>query len=82
MVSFESAKATALALKPDANICREYDNAWEFDCKGDAAADGGMGPVVVLKEDGKAISLTAFLLRSDPNRYIDPVDDVIREFGV
>lgn len=83
MITFEEAKKIANNLVPGVDVCREYATAWEFDRKDAPVRIGGMdGPVVIMKDTGKAVGLTAFLLHSDPKRYIDPVDDMIREFDV
>lgn len=83
MISFEEAKKIANEYVPSVDICREYETAWEFDCKDAPLSDGGMGgPVIIMKDTGKAVGLTWFLMKSDPKRFIDPVDDVIREFDI
>lgn len=83
MITFEEAKKTANALNPGMDICREYETAWEFDCKDAPLSDGGMGgPVIIMKDTGKAVGLTAFLLHSDPKRYVDIDKDLIREFDI
>lgn len=83
MITFEEAKKIANDLVPGVDICREYATAWEFDRKDAPMCDGGMdGPVVVMKDTGKAVGLTAFLLHSDPKRYVDIDKDLIREFDI
>lgn len=83
MISFEEAKKIAKGLPSGVDVCREYASAWEFDRKDVEVRLGGMdGPVVIMKDTGKAVGLTWFLLHSDPKRYIDPDADVIREFDL
>ena len=60
MVSYKEALATARELKPSIDACDEYDQAFLFKCKAEECLIGGDGPIVVLKETGKAINQLAF----------------------
>jgi hypothetical protein len=60
MVSYEEALAIARKLKPNIDACDEYDQAFLFKCKSEEWLIGGDGPVVVLKDTGKAIHQLAF----------------------
>lgn len=60
MVSYEEALALAVKLKPNIDACDEYDQAFLFKCKEEEWLIGGDGPIVVLKETGKAINQIAF----------------------
>lgn len=83
MITLEEAKKIANGLNHGVDICREYATAWEFDRKDAPMTDGGVdGPVVIMKDTGKAVGLTWFLLRSDPGHYIDIEKDMIREFDI
>lgn len=78
MVTFEEAKKTAQALKKGINYCREYETAWEFD---DISENNdGSESVVILKDTGKAVAFTWFVMHGIKDRYVDPVDDVIKGF--
>lgn len=80
MITYEEAKKIANEYVPGVDICREYATAWEFDRKDAPMRIGGMdGPVVIMKDTGKAVGLTWFLMHSDPKRYIDIEKDLIRE---
>lgn len=60
MVSYEEALAIAGELKANIDACDEYDQAYLFKCKEEEWLIGGDGPVVVLKESGKAINQLVF----------------------
>ena len=59
-MNYESAKKKALKLRPDVDICREHTDAYIFSVQNDVSF-GGDGPVVILKENGKAINMADYL---------------------
>ena len=59
MTTFESAKKEALKLRRDVDFCMEYEKAYVFSKKNDISI-GGEGPVVILKDSGKAINMVEF----------------------
>ena len=62
MISYEEAYAKAKALKPDMDNCTEYDNAYVFGCYADNDyIGGGHSPVVILKQDGKAVDMPWYI---------------------
>lgn len=65
MITYEVAYETAKKLKPNIDSCYETENGYVFSCKEDELWDGGAGhsPVVVLKEDGRAVSMPYFVKR-------------------
>lgn len=67
MITYEVAYKKAKELKPNINICTEYDKGWWFGCTDDANYQGGGGhtPVVVLKEDGEVVAPSYFMLIDD-----------------
>ena len=62
MITFEEAFAKAKVLKKNIVRCIEYDTAYVFAGKDDDKSIGGYDkePVVILKEDGSIIDITAF----------------------
>lgn len=59
-MNYEAAKKKALKLRPDIDICREHTDAFIFSVKDDISF-GGDGPVVILKENGRAINMADYL---------------------
>ena len=64
MMNFEEAKKKAKELRKDIDYCQEYEDAYIFSKKDDNSF-GGQGPVVILKENGKAINMVAYCNMSD-----------------
>ena len=72
MISYEEAKKTAFKLSGKVNACREYKAAYHFYEKG-ADADGDNG-VVVLKENGRALTFVQFILAKHPEKTPKEID--------
>ena len=60
MISYEAALKTAKSLKDNIDACDEYTNAYVFKCRAEQWDIGGSGPVVILKDNGRAINQTEF----------------------
>ena len=73
MVRFESALKKAKKLKPNIDSCREFTDAYVFASQEDEYSCGGDGPVVVLKDSGKAINMVDYTQTSSDA-------ELIREF--
>ena len=54
MISFEEAREIAKKLKPEADYCNEYTDAYSFACHAEDDMDASM-QCVVLKADGRAL---------------------------
>lgn len=66
MVSYEEALKKAKSIKPDINICIEYKQGYMFGKNGgETTYGGGNAPVVILKENGKAVSMAYFAAKFD-----------------
>lgn len=62
MITYEVAYETAKALKPTINRCTEYENGYVFGCTDDDNfVGGGHTPCVILKKDGKAVTMPWFI---------------------
>ena len=66
MLTYEKAKEKALSLNNNIDACREVEKGYHF-YKKDNNADGDFG-VVIIKENGKAIQWTTFILDFHPER--------------
>lgn len=71
MISFEDAKAKAKSLCKTVNACNEYDKGYRFFDKS-SEADGENG-VVIVKENGDALTFIQFITRYHPNPKFKPV---------
>ena len=60
MIGFEDALQLARERKPNIDYCIEYKKGYRFGFTGDQG-DGGPGPVVILKKDGRAVSMPYFV---------------------
>ena len=60
MVSFDDAMCRARALKPNIDNCMEYEDAYVFASHADDMTFGGDGPVVILKDSGRAINMVDY----------------------
>lgn len=67
MITYEQAKEIALSKNKRVNTCHEYKDGYLFFEKTDIEIDGDCG-VVVLKETGRAIHFTSFILNYSPER--------------
>ncbi|MGP1508493.1 MAG: hypothetical protein ACTTJW_06420 [Sphaerochaeta sp.] len=66
MVSYEEAYKITKELKPTINNCTETTNAYVFGCHSDDVyIGGGHSPCVIMKEDGKAVTMPWFVLKYD-----------------
>lgn len=75
MIAYEVAYEKAKELKKEINNCTEYENGFVFGFSGDDNyIGGGHAPVVILKEDGKAIPFNAFIAKGTGKQ--------IREFNI
>lgn len=64
MITYEVAYETAKGLKPTIDHCTEYENAYVFGCKEDDMFEGGNhSPCVIMKNDGKAVTMPYLLVR-------------------
>lgn len=60
MIDFEEALKIAKSHKRDINHCVEYTNAYMFCYQRDDVAGAVESPIVVLKEDGRVMSMTKY----------------------
>lgn len=61
MITYEEALKKAKSIKPDINYCVEYEQGFMFSNNdGVVSYGGGNAPVVILKKDGKAVSMAYF----------------------
>ena len=75
MITYEAAYEIAKEIKPDIDNVAEYDNAFVFGCKADDGYIGGNhSPVVILKEDGRAVSMPWFIAKIGAGREIRSFD--------
>jgi len=72
MITYEAALAKAKLLKPNIDNGAEYPAAYVFGSHEDDNTFGGDGPVAILKKDGRAINMIAFIE--------DYGGEIIREF--
>ncbi len=63
MITFECALTKARELKPEIDNYAEYELAYVFGCKADNQYIG-IGPCVILKENGDAVSM-AYAITND-----------------
>ena len=64
MIAYEVALEKAKTLKRNIDNGVEYENGWLFGCHADAGFEGGGGhtPVIIQKEDGRAINMPQFIV--------------------
>ncbi len=62
MIKYEDALKIAKTYHNDINICTEYSNAYIFGWDDDEHNEIGLSPVVVLKENGKAVTMSWYIL--------------------
>lgn len=60
MIDFEEARDLALARWSAVNYCMEYDDAYVFG-KINSKSASDNGPVVVLKDSGRCVSMVEYL---------------------
>ncbi len=62
MIKFEDALKRAKELKKDIDNGSEYERGFVFGCRADDMYEGGNhSPVVILKEDGRAVTMPYFV---------------------
>lgn len=64
-MSYEKAKSTALSINPKFNNVFDYGDAWVFGIKGSKEIDNS--PVAVLKQSGKVLQFSQYLLTRNTN---------------
>ena len=67
MISFEEAENIAFSKASGMNVCDEYEKAYHFFSK-DIDTDGGFYDIVVMKEDGRTMTFTQFILDYLPEK--------------
>lgn len=65
---YEQAKAKALKINPNFNACKEYKIAYHFYDKNDSTLREPDNDVVILKETGKILNFSTFILDFLPKR--------------
>ena len=61
MITFKQAVASAREIFPEFDRCVEYEKGYLF-AKSDSEGVGGSGsPLAILKEDGRAVGIAAFM---------------------
>ena len=73
MISYEEALKKAKSVKPGIDNCAEYENGFVFGCYADGDTIG-KGPCVILKKDGRAVTMPYFLTRCDPGECLREFD--------
>lgn len=72
MITFKDAYAKAKALKPNIDKCFEHENGFVFSDSKEVMCEGP-SPVVILKEDGRAVMLTYFLFKIGAGKEIGEI---------
>ncbi len=67
-MTYEQAKERALKINPNFNACKEYKKAYHFYDKSDKTEREPDNDVVILKEMGKILNLSTFILDYIPER--------------
>ena len=67
-MTYEEAKEKALKINPNFNSCKEYKKAYHFYDKRDKTEREPDNDVVILKETGKILNLSTFILDYLPER--------------
>lgn len=60
-MTFEEALKTAKELKPNIDKYSETTSAYIFACKAEDFDIGGDGPVVIMKDSGKALNYVGYI---------------------
>ena len=74
MITFDKALSIAKNAKKNINHCVEYSDAYMFSHDTGKDTDGGESPIVVMKQDGKTMNMSAYIWR--------PGKKYIRDFNV
>lgn len=61
MITFEQAREIAKKEMPQATHYSEFGKGWMFSIPDNEDIGGGNSPLIVLKEDGQAVSLIHFI---------------------
>ncbi|MGI6555805.1 MAG: hypothetical protein ACOX1H_00555 [Pseudoramibacter sp.] len=62
MISYAEAKKRALDARPEYDYCTVRKDAYVFSCSKDEMCAGGPdAPIVILKEDGRALNFTGYI---------------------
>ncbi len=67
-MTYEEAKEKALKINPKFNACKEYKIAYCFYDKHDKTFREPGNDIIVLKETGEVLTLTAFIMNYHPER--------------
>ena len=67
-MTYEQAKEKALKINPQFNACKEYKIAYYFYDKQDKTLREPDNEIVILKETGKILNLSTFILDYLPER--------------
>ena len=67
-MTYEQAKEKALKINAKLNACREYTRAYHFYDKFDTTDRVPDNDVVILKESGKIVNLTTFIIDYHPEK--------------
>lgn len=62
-------KEIALNYNAKINACKEYENAYYFYNKINSETTGGIDDFVVLKESGRILSLSTYILTYTPTSF-------------
>ena len=65
MLSYKECLAIARSKKPKVNHCVEYTNAYMFSYEGTENMVGGESPIVVMKETGETMNMSAYIWTPD-----------------
>lgn len=85
MIILEEAKELAQKARGnDIDYCHEYEDAFLFGNTMDPPSVGGKNhvPVVIIKENGQVMGLTAFVLGSKIERYRNLEEEVIARYVI
>ena len=72
MITYEKAYKEAAKLRPDINYGTEFEKGFLFGNTDDENWIGGAGhtPVIILKEDGRAVNAPTFYMQIGPGEII------------
>ena len=68
MITYTDAKAKALFINKRINACKEFNLAYHFYCKNDQKERTLDNDIVILKETGKIINFSTFILDYHPEK--------------
>lgn len=73
MLTFKEALAVAKKKKGHINHCVEYTNAYMFSYEGSENTVGGESPIVVMKETGETMNMSAYIWTPD-KEYVGEIE--------